>query len=313
MQGDARRDWERLGRRDRLVRARQVIADARGDVDAFIALGSERPDGRQDAMAIASRLLAAGRPAEALDWVRRPASRGIRAMSMADLADHAAGTDLSDREQVRLEIRILIALGRKNEAQDLRWRTFEANLDADILRDYVAHLGDFEEFDAMERAFGYAAAHHDQHRALGFFLAWLRPDLAAKLVLAHRDTWAGQHYGLLVPAAEALEHDHLVAATVLYRALLDDILARARSPAYGHAARYLAKLGDLDTIDLGAEGLSGHEAYRAGLRRLHGRKTGFWTLVESSGGGQRRANTGTEVKLRIRWTGWSAITTSAVL
>ncbi len=291
-QGDARRDWERLGRRDRLIRARQAIADVRGDVDTFIALGKERPDGRQDGMAIASRLHTAGRPSEALDWVRRPPSRGIRAISAAALADHAAGTDFLDRERVRLEIRILMALGRKNDAQDLRWRTFEATLDADILRDHVAHLGDFEEFDALERAFGYAAAHTDQHRALGFFLEWPRPDLVAKLVLARRDTWAGQHYGLLVPAAEILEHDHPVAATVLYRALLDDILIRARSPAYGHAARYLAKLGDLDTMDLAAEGMTGHEAYRAGLRRSHGRKTGFWTLVESSADGQRRGKHG---------------------
>ena len=288
MQSDERGDWERLGRRDRLIRARQAISDARGDVDAFIALGKERPDGRQDPMAIASRLLSAGRPAEALDWVRRTASRGIRAMSAADLADNYAGIDLSDRERVRLEIRILMALGRKSEAQDLRWRTFEATLDADILRDHVAHLGDFEEFDEVERAFSCAAAHPDQHRALGFFLEWPRLDLAAKLVLARRDTWAGQHYGSLVPAAVALEHDHPVAATVLYRALLDDILTRARSPAYGHAVRYLAKLGDLDTMDLAAEGLTGHEAYRAGLRRSHGRKTGFWIRVETSAEGQRR-------------------------
>ena len=291
-QGDARRDWESLGRRDRLVRARQAIADARGDVDAFITLSSERPDGRQDGMAIASRLLASGRPSEALDWVRRPASRGIRAMNAADLADHAEGIDLSDRERVRLEIRILMALGRKNDAQVLRWRTFEATLDATILRDHVAHLGDFEEFDVLERAFGYAAAHADQHRALGFLLEWPRLDLAARLVLARRDTWAGQHYGLLVPAAESLEHDHPVAATVLYRALLDDILTRARSPAYGYAARYLAKLGDLDAVDLAAEGLTGHEAYRAGLRGSHGRKTGFWIHVDSSAVSQRRGKHG---------------------
>lgn len=287
-QDDALRDWEGLGRRDRLVRARQAIADARSDVDAYIALGSERPDGRQDPMAAASRLLTAGRPAEALDWVRRPARRGIRAMSAADLADHSAGTDLSDRERVRLEIRILMELGHKSEAQDLRWRRFEATLDAEILRDYVVHLGDFEEFDALERAFGYAAAHPDQHRALGFFLEWPRLDLAAKLVLVRRETWAGQHYGLLVPAAEALEHDHPVAAAVLFRALLDDILARARSQAYGHAARYLAKLDDLSTEDLAASGVIDHEAYRAGLRRSHGRKAGFWSLVESNGRGRSR-------------------------
>ena len=41
-------------------------------------------------------------------------------MTVADLADNFAGTDLLDRERVRLEIRILVALGRKDEAQDLR-------------------------------------------------------------------------------------------------------------------------------------------------------------------------------------------------
>ena len=278
--GDARRDWERLGRRDRLVRARQDIADARGDVDAYIALGSERQEGRQDAIAVGKRLLAAGRAVEALDWIRRPAPRGIRVMTMADVADGSSGLDLEDRERVRLEIRILSTLGRKTEAQDLRWRTFEGSLDVEILRDYVAQLGDFEEFDALDRAFASAAAHADQHRALAFFLAWPRLDLAATLVLACRETWAGQHYGLLVPGAEALEHDHPAAATVLYRTLLDDILDRGRSPAYGHAARYLGRLGDLSTEVTASAGLVDHDVYRAGLRRSHGRKSGFWSLVE---------------------------------
>ncbi len=282
--GDARREWERLGRRDRLVTARQGIADARGDVDAYIALGSERQEGRQDTIRVAERLLAAGRSVEALDWLRRPAPRGIRVMTMADVANGSVGLDLRDRERVRLEIRVLETLGRRTEAQDLRWRTFESALDAEILRDHLAQLGDFEEFDALDRAFAFATAHADQHRALAFFIAWPRLDLAAKLVLARRETWAGQHYGLLVPGADALEHDHPAAATVLYRALLDDILDRGRSPAYGHAARYLATLEDLSTGDLASAGLTDHDDYRAGLRRSHGRKSGFWGLVESEAG-----------------------------
>jgi hypothetical protein len=278
--GDTLRDWQRLGRRDRLIRARQAIADARSDVDAFIALVVSRcSDGRQDNTAIAERLLAAERADEALEWVRRPTRRGLRAMTAEDAADASAGTDLLDRQRVRLEIRILMVLGRKQEAQDLRWRTYEAALDDSILREYIAHLGDFEEFDALERAFAYAMAHPHPYRSLGFFLAWPRLDLAAKLVVDHRQTWAGQHYGILVPAAEALEHDHPVAATVLYRALLDDILARARSPAYGHGARYIARLDDLATADVTAAGIIDHQSYRATLRRSHGRKAAFWTIV----------------------------------
>lgn len=274
------RDWAGQGQRYRLVRTRQAIADRLGDVDRFIALASERPSGREDNIGIAERLLAAGRAREALDWVRRPSRPGLRSMSMADIADVSDGTDLQDRSRVRLEIRILTAVGEKNAAQGLRWPAFEAGLDHEILREYVACLPDFEEFDVLERAFAHVASHPQRYGSLGFFLAWPRLDLAAKLVVLNRAGWAGQHYHTLVPAAEALEHDHPVAATVLYRALLDDILVRARSPAYGHGARYLARLYDLSRDDLADMGLADHESYRAGLRKVHGRKAAFWNIVE---------------------------------
>ena len=278
--GATTRDWERLSRRDRLIRVRQAIADQKGDVDAFIALEQDRSGMRQDSMAVAERLLAAGRGEEALEWVRRPTRPGLRAMDDRDIADATSGTDLLDRERVRLETRILTATGQRDAAQDLRWRTFEATLDDDMLREYVSHLPDFEDFDALERAFAHAEAHPHRYRSLGFFLAWPRIDLAAKLVLDHRGTWDGRHYGMLVPAAEALEHDHPAAATILYRALIDDILARARSPAYGHAARYLSRLDQMSVGEAAAAGLSDHQAYRAELRRTHGRKSGFWNMVD---------------------------------
>ena len=47
----------------------------------------------------------------------------LREYDMADIADATGGTDLLDRMRVRLKIRILIALGQKEAAQDLRWRT----------------------------------------------------------------------------------------------------------------------------------------------------------------------------------------------
>jgi hypothetical protein len=202
-------------------------------------------------------------------------------MTMADLADGSGGADLTERKRVRLEIDALMAHGRKAEAQDLRWRIFEVSLDADILRHYIKHLGDFEEFDTLERAFAVAKAHALAYRTLDFFLAWPRLDLAAALVIEKRETWEGRHYGVLLPAAEALQHDHPVAATILYRTLLDDILERGRSPAYGHGARHLAQLEELSTPDTAAAGLPDHASYRAALLRAHGRKTSFWGLVSN--------------------------------
>jgi len=280
--GDTTRSWELRGRRDRVVRARQAIADRSGDVDAFIALEQERSGRLHDTTGVAERLLNAGRAAEALDWVRRASRPGLRKMDWQDLADETSGADLVDRHRVRLEVRILMTLGERDAAQDLRWRTFEATLDDEILRDYIAKLPDFEDFDALERAFTHAAAHPHRYRSLDFFLAWPRLDLAAKLVIEHRATWGGQHYGALVPAAEALEHDYPAAATILYRVLIDNILEGGRSPAYGHAARYLAKLDALSMADVGAFGLPDHSVYRTALTRAHGRKTSFWSIVEGS-------------------------------
>jgi hypothetical protein len=90
----------------------------------------------------------------------------------------------------------------------------------------------------------------------------------------------GRHYEALVAAAETLEPDHPMAATILYRALLDDILNRARSPAYGHAARYLEKLDALAAHGDAASSIDPHHAYRAALSQKHGRKSAFWSLVK---------------------------------
>jgi hypothetical protein len=120
--------------------------------------------------------------------------------------------------------------------------------------------------------------------ALRFFLAWPRDDLAARVVVRHHEAWSGSDWHILPPIADRLQHESPLAATILYRALLDDILARARSKAYGHAAKYLAALdwlaADSDTAGDWPADLSSHAQYREGLRAKHGRKSGFWALVE---------------------------------
>jgi hypothetical protein len=271
------RDFEQRLRADRIVRARQAIADRRGDVDAYIALAGQGLHRAPDTIGVAERLLAAGRAAEALEWIRRPARPGLRVMLRHDLSDASLGFDSAERERTRLEIRILEAMGERGDAQALRWKSFEDGLDAAMLRDYLAHLPDFEDFDALDRAFAHVAASPSRHAALAFLLAWPRLDLAARLVVEHQGEWDGGQYGLLAPAAEALEDtEPRAAAVLLYRALIDDILQRARSPAYGHAARYLARLDALAASGASVEpNAPDHDTYLRNLRQAHGRKAGF--------------------------------------
>ncbi|WP_342152180.1 DUF6880 family protein [Methylorubrum sp. SB2] len=272
--------WEHRYQRLRLGRLRQVVAEASGDVDAYIALEKDISPDRPNVVAIAARLLDAGRPAEALDWIRRKSKPGIAAMDAYDLIEEAAGYEPSALDHTALEARILDALGRKEEAQALRWDRFERTLDPQTLRDHLVKLPDFEDEEALERAFALAETRKDAHFGLYFLIGWPNLDRAARLVLARRSEWSGRNWEVLAPAADALAPDHPLAASLLYRALIDDILERARSNAYGHAARDLAKLGmlaeEVEPGDLEPD----HDAYVAALRKTHGRKYGFWQLVE---------------------------------
>lgn len=114
-----------------------------------------------------------------------------------------------------------------------------------------------------------------------FFLDWPRLDLAAKLIATHPHRWDGRDCHNLPKIAGLLEHDHPLAATILYRALLDSILDRARSKAYGHGAKYLGKLAVLaqeaDAMRPGS--MTDHAAYLAKLKKTHPRKSGFWARV----------------------------------
>lgn len=248
---------------------RQTIAEARGDIDLVITLESAKKPHMQDVQGMAVRLLAAGRADEALEWVRKPGSR-VKGQD-----------DALSPNRVQVEASILEALGDKSAAQALRWQCFESRLSADILRDYLKNLPDFDDIEAETSALQYGLSHPVPELALRFYLDWSRLDLAAQIILQHHAHWNGGLWHSLPKTAETLEHEHQAAATILYRALLDDILKAARSKAYGHGAKYLAKLALLaEAADpFLPEDVMEHEAYMAELRKNHGRKSGFWGRI----------------------------------
>jgi hypothetical protein len=274
-----RRDWSQRARARRLVELRQRIADVRADVDAFIALETGLPGHFPDAAEIAERLIDAGRAREGLDWLRRPAKAAIKVVAMADLRVALPPRDPAADRRGRLEIRALEALGERAEARALRWRLFEETLDAQMLREHLAHLPDFEDIDALDAAFAHALASPLIYAALRFLIEWPRLDLAERLVVARRAQWDGRRYEILAPAAETLESSHPLAAVILYRALIDAILQRGYSPAYRHAARYYAELESLAAREDPSWPIDPARTYRVELRVRHGRKQGFWSLI----------------------------------
>jgi len=273
-------DWQYRMKFARLIRLRQAIADHRGDCDAFIALEQSRGSRQPDTLAVAERLLKAGRHSDALEWVRKPGSPRATALTEENSINDLNPNGPLTSEQVRLVLRILEAKGDLDEAQKLRWIVFLKTLDRDLLREYVTRLGDFEEFEVLDRAFAHAAAFKDKNRALRLFVSWPRLDLAASLALGNEEGWDGRRYDILLPSAEALDEQYPAAATVLYRSLIDHILAQARSQAYGHAARYFEKLETLENRIPANTDHRSHTTYTEELQKKHGRKSGFWSQVK---------------------------------
>jgi hypothetical protein len=268
-------------RQHRLRKILVEIADLRGDVDAFIALQLALGAEKVDVPAVARRLLAANRAEEALAWLDRPSGRPeLRVMTRAALAvAEQSGQGFAGLawERENLRIQALEMLRRRPEAQAIRWRLFEHTLAPDLLRAYLKLLPDFEDDEALERAFALADAHPSASMALAFFIEWPNLKRAAALVERRGGEINPRDYELLEAAAESLADTQAHGSILLYRSMIESILQRAYSPAYGHAARYLKACADLaDAIDWAARGVKPHDAYMADLRSRHGRKAGFW-------------------------------------
>ncbi len=252
--------------RDITVRlALEAIADAQGDVDSYIAQQTdEAKTVPKVAAEIARRLLDAGRADEAWSAVNAASTE-------------SRGYVPFEWEQTRLAV--MEALGKNEEAQSFRWHCFEKNLNATHLREYLRRLPDFEDIEAEERALHFVQASPHFHEALWFFVNWPALDRAAEFVTSRAAELDGNLYHVLVPAAEALDAKHPLAATLVRRALIDFSLVAARSSRYRHAARHLLECQSLagQIEDFGS--FETHDAYRARLEAEHGRKSSFWSLL----------------------------------
>ncbi|MGO8076711.1 DUF6880 family protein [Rhizobium leguminosarum] len=250
--------------RDLTVRiALQEIADAQGEVDDYIAQQPEKTRKMPMIAAdIANRLVSAGRAKEALEVLNEVDATGQAGMPW---------------QLARVET--LEALGRREEAQTYRWTCFEQSLHDQHLRAFLKRLPDFDDLEAEEKAFAYAQAFPEVHQALTFFLNWQAPAEAAKLVMRRKAELDGNLYELMPPAAEALAEKHPLAATILLRSMIDFALDSGRSSRYKHAARHLADCASLAPHINDFGDTRPHDIYVAELKRRHGKRHGFWSLV----------------------------------
>ena len=237
--------------------AAQILADAQGDADGFIALFSSSeavlpPVGAQ----IARRLLGAGRLEEARQALDR------------STPDRAAAGDPGAMDWTQVRIEILEGLGDAAGAQAARWTSFERDLDPGALRAYLRRLPEFDDVEAEDRAMDLALGHRDAHAALAFLLDWPKPDLAARLVADRGDQLSGARWELLERGVRALEGRYPLAATLLLRAMIWDVVRHADTERYALAKRWMLEAASLAVVLSDDGGYESHEAFAERVARM---------------------------------------------
>jgi len=246
------------------------IADAQGDVDAYMArysaeqltYGTIAPD-------VARRLLEADRVDEAHDilMAARAAEEGKSFRMFRD--------DLDRVYEACLERQ-----GKADELKAHLWHSYEQTLSDRSLRAFLKLLPDFDDIEAEEKALDLAVSHPHLGAALNFLIGWPAQERAARVVLSRADALDGNAYGALSVAADTLEAKHPLAATILRRAMIKDTLDGAKSKRYRHAARHLAECASCDAAIENYRAFPAHEAFIETLKQKHNRKYGFWQLVD---------------------------------
>ncbi|WP_292083083.1 MULTISPECIES: DUF6880 family protein [unclassified Brevundimonas] len=161
------------------------LADRAGDLDLWLSLVTPEQAGSPDIAAdIARRLLDAGRVAEARAALEAPLRPSPLNRRWTFGHNPKEGAPRLTPAWEAASIDVLEAEGNRQEAQDLRWTLFERDLAAPVLRDYLSRLPDFDDVEALDRAFAHASSHPDFEAAMRLLMDWPAHREAAALVLA---------------------------------------------------------------------------------------------------------------------------------
>lgn len=182
-------------------------------------------------------------------------------------------------ERERLLRDIHGSLGNTDTRAELAWRIFRRSRGVTALNELLAVIGEEQRESVIDsEADDILKKPELSLTDIAFLLETGRVDAAENHLLKHADQLDGDLYIHLPPIAKTLEAENrLLAATAVYRALLDSILRRAQTKTYTHGARYLKKLDKLAGSIDDWRNLPDHDAYTQQLREQHGRKTSFWS------------------------------------
>jgi hypothetical protein len=215
---------------------------------------------------IARVYLECGDDQTALDWLKRiPAGEGYQ-----------------QQERDELLLAVYGKQGNKQQQAEVAQRSFRRQRDRTGFERWVSIVGENQRNELLNQEVRIILDAPLLSLTDAAFLTSMEQwDAAESYLRVRAEQLEGDHYQFLLPLAETFESlARPLTACLLYRALLDSILHRARTTTYGHGVRYLHKLDLLAKTVSDWGNIEPHTVYVEQLRHKHGRKTSFWGRYE---------------------------------
>jgi hypothetical protein len=240
------------------------IADCRNDVDEYIqACSFEEKIHEYDYMRIAKRLINHRRCNEALEWLDK-------------MTKPVTGS--WKEEHTRLKIDALSLSGNEEAARQERVSWFYSCFAYDLYEEILKYADDdfgkqFRE-QAIEKAFEYS----NIYGAMNFLAALGEIGKLSQLIRINADAIDGGFYYALRPIAKILRETDRLAATIVYRKLLEHTLGKADSKYYQYAAKDLIACCELSLKIKDFDIYGNHDNYFANIQTKHKKKYAFWRI-----------------------------------
>jgi hypothetical protein len=239
----------------------------------------------KDASLFEKSRLAIGTPSVA-DWAdiaKVYLACGDPKIALSRLQQIADNETFMLNERLQLLLEIYHQLGDRESETEIAWQLFKNHRSEITLNQLLDVIGHEHQKDVID---GEIALIFQGPRLLytdaDFLLSLMRIDELEDYLFQRIDQLDGNLYYSLLPLAEAFEKSSKpLISSLIYRALIDSILARALSKYYHHAVKYLKKLDQLASSIRDWRTWPSHSAYLASMREVHKRKSALWSKYQA--------------------------------
>lgn len=246
----------------------KLIADAQGDVDAYILCCEHSGLRSDDYLEIVERLNRKDRAVEALAWLDKMTSEDINRRYSRYVAARIDSYSLECDE---------------DSAQKIRWEAFEKTLSPDYYIHYCKYLSVKAKAIAKEAALTLAQKASSFEMAIHFLDEIGEHGLLAEHVLANQNELPNVYYGTFRPLSKRLAaNGYSLAAVLIRRGLVQGVLNKAKSKYYKYSASDLKLAHDYGQSIDAWRGCLSHELFMQQLKATHAKKHAFWSWVEGA-------------------------------